>query len=289
MAIRRPGRDGFGDDDPVDDYELLDVGGGARLERFGDHITDRPHAGAVADRRAPERWATAGLRFDRDRGWSGPGLAAAGDGWTVRIHDIAMQLRPTEAGQVGLFPEHATMLPWLIDQVSARQEPARVLNLFAYTGLITLGLAIVGAAVAHVDAARPTVAWARRNAATNGLAERPIRWLVDDVRMFVGREIRRGRQYDGIVLDPPTYGHGARGGAAWRLEIDLPPLLQDVGRLLAPGGFVLLTSHAGSASAQDLGTLLGTLAPAPETGALRLRATSGAELALGAFARAGNG
>lgn len=273
----------------MDDYELLDVGGGARLERFGDHITDRPHAGAAADRREPERWAAADLRFDRDRGWSGPGVDAADDGWTVRIHDIAMHLRPTDAGQVGLFPEHATMLPWLIDRVTARPEPARVLNLFAYTGLVTLGLAIAGAAVAHVDAARPTVAWARRNAAANGLADRPIRWLVDDVRMFVGREVRRGRQYDGIVLDPPTYGHGARRRAAWRLEIDLPPLLQDVRPLLVPGGFVLLTSHAGSVSPHDLGAALTALAPAVETGELRLRASSSAELSLGAFARAGSG
>ncbi|MGH2474082.1 MAG: class I SAM-dependent methyltransferase [Candidatus Limnocylindrales bacterium] len=269
----------------MDDYELIDVGGGARLERFGDHITDRPHGGAFADRREPRRWAEADLRFDRDRGWSGPGVASAGMDWAVRIHDIAMHLRPTDAGQVGLFPEHAAMLPWLVDRVATRRAQARVLNLFAYTGLVTLVLARAGASVAHVDAARSTVAWARRNAEANRLDDRPIRWLVDDVRSFVGREVRRGRRYDGVVLDPPTYGHGARGGAAWRLEIDLPALLQDVRRLLVPHGFVVLTAHAGSVAPGDLGAALEGVAPDVEVGDLRLDAATGADLSLGAYAR----
>src|SRR5687767_5839865 len=111
VPVWRPVKRGFGDDAPVDGYELIDAGGGARLERFGEHVTDRPHGGAYGERRAPERWADADLRFDRDAGWSGPALAAASDGWSATIGGVDLLLRPTDAGQVGAFPEHAAMLP----------------------------------------------------------------------------------------------------------------------------------------------------------------------------------
>ena len=230
--------------------------------------------------RAPRSWAGANLRFDRGRGWSGDGLAQAREGWTVRVHDLSLELRPTDAGQVGLFPEHAATLPWLVERTAERDRPI-VLNLFAYTGLVTLALARVGASVAHVDAARSAIAWARRNSELNGLAGRPIRWLVDDARAFVAREIRRNRRFHGVVLDPPTYGHGS-SGKAWRLDDDLEPLLADIRRVLEPDGFILLTAHAESIDPEALGGLLGRGA---EVGELVLAATSGANLRLGAFAR----
>ena len=264
----------------MEGYELVDAGDGRRLERFGDHLVDRPAAAAWFVRRAPREWHSADVRFDRDDGWRGDGLDQARDDWTTRVRDLAMGLRPTDTGQVGLFPEHAAMLPWLREQVAEREQPT-VLSLFAYTGLATLALASAGAEVAHVDAARPSIAWARRNAALNNLDDRPIRWLVDDARVFVAREIRRDRRYDGVVLDPPTYGHGT-GGRAWRLERDLEPLLADIRRVLTPGGFVLLTAHAESVDPPALGAILGRGA---EIGELDLTATSGAVLTLGAFAR----
>ena len=264
---------------------LIDAGGDARLERFGDHLVSRPHPGASSHRRAPQRWADADLRFDRDHGWDGGGLAAARQGWVARLGDLAFELRPTDAGQVGVFPEHAAMLPWLLERTAERQrDPPALLNLFASTGLTTLALARAGASVVHVDAARPSVAWARRNADLNGLVERPIRWLVDDARGFVAREVRRGRRYAGVVLDPPTYGHGSTG-KAWRLAADLPRLLDDVGRLLEPGGFVLLTAHTEALGPDDLGERLAAMTDDVETGGLRLAAESGAVLELGAFAR----
>ncbi len=286
---------GFGDDAPVDDYELIDAGGGARLERFGEQVTDRPHGGAFGERRAPERWEEADLRFDRDGGWSGPGLAKAGSGWTANIAALDMGLRPTDAGQVGCFPEHAAMVSWLRERVEVRRATApdsapevRVLHLFAYTGLATLAAAVAGAAVAHVDAARPAVAWARRNAAANGLEDAPIRWLVDDARAFVARERRRGSGYDGIVLDPPTYGHGA-SGRPWRLDADLDPLLADCRSILSLDGFLLLTAHTEHLGedqlAGRLGLALRRAAGDIETGDLRLEAASGASLGLGVFAR----
>ena len=187
------------------------------------------------------------------------------------------------------------MLPWLRARIESRTAtaggdtpPVQVLHLFAYTGLATLAMAAAGAAVAHVDAARPAVAWARRNAAANGLTDAPIRWLVDDAPAFVARERRRGRRYDGIVLDPPTYGHGS-SGRAWRLETDLDPLLDDCRALLSPGGFVLLTAHPEHLAPDQLAARLGRglrrAADRIDVGELRLDAASGASLDLGAFAR----
>ena len=270
----------------VDDYELIDAGDQRRLERFGPHVVDRPAPSAGDSLRDPGRWRSADLRFDRDAGWSGSGIAQAQTDWTITIRDVLLGLRPTDAGQVGMFPEHAAMLPWLrerIDERVAGGASPRVLHLFASTGLATLAAASAGAAVVHVDAARASVEWARRNAASNGLTERPIRWLVDDAPAFVAREARRGRRYDGLLLDPPTYGHGA-GGRPWRILRDLPDLMRDVGRVRAPDGFILLTTHTASLRPHDLGDLLGARA---ETGPLRLVAASGAVLDLGAFARLG--
>jgi 23S rRNA (cytosine1962-C5)-methyltransferase len=264
----------------MDGFELVDAGEGRRLERFGDHLVDRPAPGAWLPRQAPQVWAEADLAFDRERGWSGDGLADAREGWSVRIHEMSMVLRPTDAGQVGLFPEHAATLPWLLERVAAREQ-TNVLNLFAYTGLTTLALARAGAAVVHVDSARPSIAWARRNVDLNGLADHSIRWLVDDARAFVAREVRRDHRYDGVVLDPPTYSHGT-GGRAWRLERDLEPLLADIRRVLAPDGFIVLTAHAESIDPGSLGAVLGGGA---EIGELSLTATSGSVLTLGAFAR----
>src|SRR5688500_1620699 len=122
--LRRPWGVGFGDDARVDEYELIDAGGGARLERFGGHVADRPHGGAYGERRAPERWADADLRFDRNTGWSGPAFAEASEGWAVTIGGVDLSLRPTDAGQVGCFPEHAAMLPWLRERVELRRATA---------------------------------------------------------------------------------------------------------------------------------------------------------------------
>ncbi|MEO5885607.1 MAG: class I SAM-dependent rRNA methyltransferase [Candidatus Limnocylindrales bacterium] len=291
-------------------YELLDFGDGARLERFGDHVTDRPHAGALAPRRDPSRWAQADLRYDRDRGWT------AIDGeprpWPCRIADLTLELRPTDAGQVGLFPEHALTLPWLTAQVRKRApgraadpadtsappeqpappeppEPPEVLHLFAYTGLATLAMARAGAAVAHLDSSRPAVAWARANATTSGLGDRPVRWLVDDARDFVAREVRRGRRYDGIVMDPPSFGHGIKGTARWGIHDDLTALLAACRPILADDGFVLLTAHSEGLGPDGLHRALryawGRDAGGAENGELALPSGTGARLALSAYAR----
>ena len=274
-------------------HRLVDLGGAARLEQFGDRLVDRPSPGALGSRAAPALWQDADLRFDRDGGWSGP---AAGAGpWSVDLAGLTLQLRATDAGQVGLFPEHAAMLPWLRDRVSARlggPEAPAILHLFAYTGLATLAMVAAGAAVTHLDAARPTVGWARGNAERSGLADRPIRWIVDDAVAFTEREVRRGRRYDGVVLDPPTYGHGPRTGA-WEIERDLAPLLAAIAGLLDPEGFLLLTAHTpafgGDRLASAVGRALGRPTSALEAGELSLATDDGRQLALGSFVRASGG
>jgi 23S rRNA (cytosine1962-C5)-methyltransferase len=267
-------------------YALIDAGDGRRLERFGPYLVDRPAPSAVDRRRAPEDWTAAELRFDADVGWTGPS-----DPWTIAVAGLSLELRPTSSGGLGLYPEHLSNLDWLAEQVHVRardREPA-VLNLFAHTGLSTLVAARAGATVAHVDAARSAVAWARRNAQLSGLAARPVRWLIDDAASFVAREARRGRRYDGIVIDPPSFGRAF--GRRWRLADELPELLLACRRVATDDAFVLLTAHTiglgetalGEAVRDAFGPRLSRAAI--ETIALDLEASSGVRLQLGWAAR----
>ena len=228
-------------------YELLDFGNGRRLERFGAVALDRPCPAAQSVRPCQEAlWRKADGRFDRDvadRGvwnWRGPMPKV----WTVSGQDITFELKCTAHGQVGLFAEQAENWNWIARQVRRSAEPLRVLNLFAYTGGSTLAAAAAGAQVVHVDAARNVVSWARRNAELSGLADAPIRWIVEDARRFVARERRRGSQYDAVILDPPSYGHGPQG-QAWELRKDLQPLLRACAPLTSSRrAFLLLTCHS---------------------------------------------
>jgi 23S rRNA (cytosine1962-C5)-methyltransferase len=260
-------------------YELVDVGGGRRLERFGGRLVDRPAPAAIDKPLDPASWTAADLRFDHNGGWSG-----LREPWTAAFEGLTFELRPTASGQVGLFPEQAANVRWLRDRV---REGDRVLNLFAYTGAATLAAAKAGADVVHVDGARSAVAWARHNAALSDLADRPVRWLVDDAVTFVRREARRGRTYRGIVLDPPSYGHG-RGAGGWRLEERLSGLLEACRAVSTPDAFVVLTAHSEGVDAGWLADRLsGTFGPDCDIEALELElvARSGARLWLGSCAR----
>ena len=274
-------------------YRLVDLGGAARLERFGDRLVDRPCPAALESRHDPALWHDADLHFERGAGWTGRSVRAGP--WQLEVDGLTLALRATEAGQVGFFPEHVAMLTWLRGQVAVRvdgDQPPAVLHLFAYTGLATLAMTAAGGLVTHVDAARPTVTWARHNAQVSGLADRPIRWIVDDAVAFTEREIRRGRRYAGVVLDPPSYGHGP-GSGAWQIETGLAPLLAAIARLLDPAGFLLLTAHTPAFGADRLAGLarqaLGRPAMALEAGGLALATSDGRRLELGAFARLSGG
>ena len=269
------------------DLELLDCGDGRRLERFGRVVVDRPAPAATMPRRLTDAdWAKPDLRWAKGAWIRG----AAADPWTVAVGGLTLECRPAAGGQTGVFPEHAATWGWLDAAVRASatalgREP-EVLSLFAYTGGASLACARAGARVAHVDASRPAVGWARRNAELSGLAEAPIRWLVDDARAFVRRERRRGRRYDGVVLDPPSYGHGE---GAWQIEDDLPALLEDLAALCGPRpSFALLSAHTPGFDGDRLAALLrDQLGVAADGGPLALDTRAGNRLELGAWARGG--
>ena len=281
-----------GDDEPMrptpadqPGFQLLDAGDGRRLDLVGGRTVDRPAPMAVWPRRLPPaEWDKANLRFDRKAGWIGADVAP----WTVAIDGLTLELRPTDAGQIGLFPEHVRFWPWLRAALAGHQDPS-VLHLFAHTGATTLALARTGARVTHVDASRPAVAWARHNAELSGLSDRPIRWIVDDAHAFTEREGRRGRRYDGFVIDPPTYGHGPRG-SRWELADALPDLLDACAAVATDDAVVLLTAHTTDLDANDLADALADAfepAPAIEVAAESIEETarSGAVLPLGVAAR----
>lgn len=279
-------------------YELLDLGDGRQLDRFGPHVLDRPSPGAAwHTRRDPAAWEAADARYDREAGGRGGWTTAGGAiaPWQVDIEGIAFELRLADSGQVGVFPEQAPTWRWLRERTAALAagrpgQAPEVLNLFGYTGGCTLAAASTGAALVHVDAARPAVAWARRNASLNGLGEAPIRWIVDDAAGFVRRECRRARRYDGIVLDPPSYGHGT-GGRAWRLEADLAELLDGCVALIASSSaYLVLSAHTpgfdGDRLADELRRALGPDAGGSiEVDDLAVHAVDGRRLLLGATAR----
>ncbi|HET7726903.1 MAG TPA: class I SAM-dependent methyltransferase [Candidatus Limnocylindrales bacterium] len=277
--------------DPAgDEYELLDAAEGRRIERFGAHVTDRPSGAAYGAEWLASGLPAADLVYERaDDG--GGAWVRGGDTlpWLVRHAGLTLELRAAAGGQVGLFPEHAALWPWLAAVVAGAGtrlgRPPVLLSLFAYTGGTTLTIASAGGDVAHVDASRPAVAWARVNATHSGLGDAPVRWLVDDVAAFVARERRRGRRYDGVVLDPPSYGHGERR-RTWRIATDLPPLLEALAGLIPEPQVVLLTAHTPGWDAGRLAELVtSAFAVDPETGDLRLEARTGRVLPLGSYAR----
>ncbi len=281
------------------DYELVDLGGGRKLERFGGRVFDRPAPQAAhAKPTLSERWKAADAIYTGDKVGEGKwrarvegGLSTSliacplGDGLSFR-----MEVEPTSTGQVGLFPEQFANWDWIARQVKRAQEPVRVLNLFGYTGGSTLAAAVAGAEVTHVDASKPAVATARANARLSGLKDHPIRWIVEDVLAYCRREVTRGQQYHGVILDPPTYGHGPKG-QPWQLTRDLPQLL-DLCRQLTESRrlFVLATCHTPGVGPAELSAylsegLFGHCGQPPATGELALVSQSGKRLESGVYAR----
>lgn len=222
-------------------YSLLDSGNQNKLEQFGDYTLVRPCAQAVWKPSLDQKtWKEADAIFTREpsnRWVASPPLPNA---WTVECEDILFKVMPTDFGHIGIFPEHALLWKWMKQKM---QKKCSILNLFAYTGGATLVAAKAGADVCHVDASKTTVAWARENAALNKLEKAPVRWIVDDAIKFLGREVRRGIRYDGIILDPPTFGRGSQG-EVFKIEKDLPVILDLCFQLLSPDPqFVILSSH----------------------------------------------
>ena len=224
-------------------YELLDSGNGAKLERFGEVVLARPCAQAVWLPQRPARWKDADATFDREEGNRWHGRSRLPKEWAIDVDGTRFRLSGTDFGHLGIFPEQRAQWAWIRETVAAAHRPLRVLNLFAYSGGSTLAAARAGAEVCHLDASKGMVQWARANAALNGLESHPIRWIVDDAHKFLNREIRRGRRYDGIILDPPTYGRGGNG-ETYKIERDLTETLRLCRALLSDAPrFLLLSAH----------------------------------------------
>ena len=204
------------------DFELLDCSRGEKLERWGRYTVVRPDPQAIWDTpRSDRRWQRCDGRYTRSASgggsWDRGSLPAS---WQISYGELTFNVKPMSFKHTGLFPEQAANWDYIMRKVRSAGRPVSVLNLFAYTGAATVAALAAGASVCHVDAAKGMVAWAKENAASSGVADRPVRWIVDDCARFVEREIRRGRRYDAIIMDPPSYGRGP-GGEVWKLEDDL--------------------------------------------------------------------
>ncbi|MDF7801334.1 class I SAM-dependent methyltransferase [Pontiellaceae bacterium B1224] len=243
-----------------DQYELLDSGNGQKLERYGDIILDRPCAQAVWEPQNSSLWKNATARFDRVGGLNWEGRGKVSKPWNVEIAGVTMKLSATDFGHIGVFPETRALWKWiretLAEQTKAKGRTLKFLNLFAYSGGATLAAAQAGSECCHLDASKGMVDWARENAALNRLQDAPIRWIVDDVIKFLRREVKRGNKYDGILLDPPSFGRGKKG-ELYKIEDQLMTTLDLVHEVLSDDpAFVLLTSHTPGFSPIVLSNLL---------------------------------
>lgn len=240
-------------------YALLDSGFGRKLERFGNVVLARPCAQAIWKPRLSRHvWSQADATFDREEGNHWEGRSRLPAHWILDESGIRFHLAVTDFGHLGIFPEQRAQWQWIRETVRAaravRQGPITVLNLFAYSGGSTLAAAQGGASVCHLDASRGMVQWASENAELNGIST--VRWIVDDAHKFLAREARRGRHYDGIILDPPTFGRG-EGGEMYKIERDLPDTLSACRALLSENPlFLLFSAHTPGLSPQVGGNLL---------------------------------
>jgi 23S rRNA (cytosine1962-C5)-methyltransferase len=232
---------------PPSTYQLLDFGAGRKLERVGGVILDRPSPAAEGiSKQQPALWREALFAFGMQGEKDWQHRQALPQPWRFNFAEVQLILRPTPFGHIGVFPEQQINWQWFSQLTAVPVHSKRCLNLFAYTGASTLALAKAGWQVTHVDASRPTLLWARDNAAASGLSESPIRWIQEDALLFVEREVRRGNRYDLVLLDPPSYGHGPKG-EAWNFERDMASLLNAVfGVLVASPVGVLWTGHSES-------------------------------------------
>ena len=242
------------------DYGLVDSGDGRKLERYGRFSVVRPEPQCLWSPALPAlQWERADAVFDpsgeEDAGrwrFSGP----APDTWPLSWGAVRFHGRFTAFRHLAFFPEQAANWAWLDERQRGAGRPLKILNLFGYTGVASLVCAAAGAEVTHVDASKKAVAWARDNAALSGLEDRPVRWIVEDARKYVAREVKRGNRYDGIILDPPKYGRGPTG-EVWRLYEDLPELIALCAQLLSDdASFLLLNAYAERISGVALASLL---------------------------------
>lgn len=234
------------------EYELVDSGGGMRLERFGEYLISRPDPQCIWSKKQTDNvWKKVDAYFVRD-GNKDKGEwhfnTKMPNQWEVSYNDLKFWAKLTPFKHTGIFPEQSIQWDFIQDQIKKADRKISTLNLFAYTGGATLAAAAVGASITHVDGSKPALSWARSNQELSGFDDKPIRWILDDVVKFVAREARRGKKYDAIIMDPPVYGHGP-DGEIWDFSKDFPRLLNICGQLLSDQPlFVIVNAYAISSS-----------------------------------------
>jgi 23S rRNA (cytosine1962-C5)-methyltransferase len=240
---------------PEADYELLDSGVGEKLERYGNVIVARPDPQALWPKSlSQEEWNKVTAVFTREStnaGWEFKRKIP--ERWQIKFQNLKFWIKPTSFKHTGLFPEQSSNWQWIQEQVKSRkssnENPVTILNLFGYTGGATLAAAQAGAEVCHMDGSKSAVTWGRENAEISGLSDKPIRWIVDDAVVFVKREIKRGRKYDGIIMDPPAFGHGP-DGEMWKIEDSFLPFIELCEQILSDQPlFFLINGYASGYSA----------------------------------------
>ena len=250
--------------DQWNDYEVIDCSKGEKLERWGDYLLVRPDPQVIWDTPKKEKgWRKMNGHYHRSSKGGGEWeFFQLPKEWTIQYSlpinkKLTFHLKPFSFKHTGLFPEQAANWDWFSEKIKKAGRPVKVLNLFAYTGGATLAAAAAGASVTHVDASKGMVAWAKENAASSGLSDAPIRWIVDDCQKFVEREIRRGNHYDAIIMDPPSYGRGPKG-EIWKIEDAIHPLVSLCSQLLSDKPlFFLINSYTTGFAASVLTYLLG--------------------------------
>ena len=248
------------------DYEVIDTSNGEKLERWGDYILLRPDPQVIWDTpKKAKQWKKLNGHYHRSNKGGGEWeFFHLPKEWEIQYRDLTFRLKPFSFKHTGLFPEQAVNWDWCRDKImeAKKKNPNReikVLNLFAYTGGATISAAAAGAKVTHVDASKGMVTWAKENAVASGLVDAPIRWLVDDCVKFVEREIRRGNKYDGIIMDPPSYGRGPKG-EIWKIEESVFPFMQLAAQLLSEDAlFYLINSYTTGLQPAVLSYMLSTI------------------------------
>ncbi|MDD6463261.1 MAG: class I SAM-dependent methyltransferase [Clostridiaceae bacterium] len=244
------------------DYELLDCSDGERLERWGDIILIRPDPQVIW--KTPKKhpmWKNANARYLRSSTGGGHWevLRKTPDSWRIKYKELSLNVKTMGFKHTGIFPEQAVNWDYTAELIKKAGRPVRVLNLFSYTGGATVACLKAGAQVVHVDASKGMVAWAKENAAASSVADRPVRWIVDDCIKFVQREIRRGNKYDIIIMDPPSYGRGP-GGEVWKLEDEVYSFVELCTKVLSDDPLmVLINSYTTGLSPAVMQYILGAL------------------------------
>ena len=258
---------------PQFDYQLLDTGELQKLEQFGPHRFIRPAPQAIWPKSlSSAEWKEAEGEYKYFKGKDTGGewkffTPTPKDGWNIQFHDLFFKVQPTGFGHIGLFPEQALNWLWIIDQLrQLNGTKIQLLNVFGYTGASTIAAASAGAHVTHIDASKASVTWARHNLELSGLGDRPVRWIVDDAMKYMEREHRRGKKYDAIIMDPPSFGRGPKG-EVWNIENMLSQFMKACQNILKDSPALLLfTTHSPGFSALTLENMMRTYFPAHKSG-----------------------